>query len=341
MNYKILKPSFGTQNLITILKKISNFATHFLKLMKEKILFIVNPVSGGKAKDAFPAIVKHYFEEDSYSIIQTNRSGHATEIVKKGIIDGYTQFVAVGGDGTVNEIAKSLINTDFKIGIIPFGSGNGLARHNKIPMDLRRAISTIKEGFSIKIDTCLLNGNPFVNMAGVGFDAYIGSLFGKDKKRGFKSYIKTTTKEFNSYKSQDYKITIDGKTFEEKAFLVSFANSSQYGNNAYISPEADIADGKLNVTLLKPFQFSNVPELVFRLFLKNIHKSKLVKTFIASQKIVVERISDDIFHLDGEPFMGDKILDISILPSSLQLIVPESVAKQNSKNNHSKMLSLA
>ncbi len=304
--------------------------------MQNKILFVVNPVSGGKTKESIPQVIKHYFKNQEIDIIFTNKSGDATEIVKKGIIDGFTTFVAVGGDGTVNEIAKALINTNFVLGILPFGSGNGLARHNKIPMDLHEAILTLKSNFYIKIDTCSLNQNPFINMAGVGFDAHIGQLFGKDKKRGFKSYVKTTIQEFKNYIPQQYTIKVNGKTYTEKAFLVSFANSSQYGNNAYISPKADISDGKINVTLLKPFGFWGLFDIVSRLFLKTIHLSNYVITFESSKEIEIERNNTGVYHLDGEPYWGFDKIKIGIVPLSLNLIVPEEVYKKNSKYTTSK-----
>ncbi|TAG51771.1 MAG: diacylglycerol kinase family lipid kinase [Cytophagales bacterium] len=301
--------------------------------MDLKILFIVNPVSGGKTKESIPEVIKNNFIDYKFEIFFTNHIGHATEITKKGILEGFNLFIAVGGDGTVNEIAKCLINTNLKIGIIPFGSGNGLARHNKIPVDLLKSIQNIKENYSIKIDTCTLNNEPFINMAGVGFDAHIGSLFGKDKKRGFKSYIKTTILEFKTYISQEYKIKINDKTFIQKAFLVSFANSSQYGNNAFISPEAVINDGKLNVTIIKPFGIFGLFDIAIRLFMKNIHHSSNVLTFETAKEIEIERKNKDVFHLDGEPYQGDKNLKISIIPESLELIVPKEIAIKNKYNS--------
>lgn len=304
--------------------------------MQDKILFIVNPVSGGKTKESIPQVINHYFKDKKIDIIFTNKTGHATEIVKKGIDQGFTTFVAVGGDGTVNEIAKALINTHYNLGILPFGSGNGLARHNKIPMDLHEAILTLKSNFSIKIDTCTLNQNPFINMAGVGFDAHIGQLFGKDKKRGFKSYIKTTIQEFKNYLPQKYTLFINRKKITEKAFLVSFANSSQYGNNAYISPEAQITDGKLNVTWIKPFGFFGFFDIAIRLFLKNIHHSNHVITFESSDEIEIVREKEGVYHLDGEPYQGPKNIKIAILPLSLNLIVPEEIYNNNTKNSTSR-----
>lgn len=299
-----------------------------------KTLFVINPISGRKSKEALPAIIAHYFDNETYKIVWTDKAGHAPELVKKGIEDGFTHFIAVGGDGTVNEVAKTLVGTNLAMGIIPFGSGNGLARHNKIFMDLRRALIIAKQAKTKKIDTCLLNGVPFINMAGVGFDAHIGELFAKSKGRGFQTYITTTITEYKNYVPNAYKVYADGKQIALDAFLISFANSSQYGNNAFIAPKADIADGMIDVCILKPFPKWKIAEIAYRLFAKNIDKSEYVETFKA-KTIKVERASEGVLHVDGEPFLSGKSLEVSILPKSLNLIVHESVADKVSRTDKS------
>lgn len=297
-----------------------------------KTLFVINPISGRKSKEALPAIIEHYFDKETYKIVWTDKPGHAPTLVKNGIEDGFTHFIAVGGDGTVNEVAKTLVGTNFAMGIIPFGSGNGLARHNKINMDLRRALIIAKEAKIKCIDTCQLNGVPFINMAGVGFDAHIGELFAKSKGRGFQTYIKTTINEFRNYVPKSYKVFADGKEISLDAFLISFANSSQYGNNAFIAPKADIADGLIDVCILKPFPKWKIAEIAYRLFAKNIDESEYVKTFKA-KSIVVERAKEGVLHVDGEPFLSNKRLEVSILPKSLNLIVHESLADKITKSS--------
>lgn len=296
-----------------------------------KTLFIINPISGGKSKETLPTIIGHYFENESYKIVWTDKAGHATDLVTAGIRDGFTHYIAVGGDGTVNEVAKTLIGTDFAMGIIPFGSGNGLARHNKIHMDLRRALILTKEAKIKRIDTCTLNDIPFINMAGVGFDAHIGAIFDKSKGRGFQRYITTTINEYKNYIPQSYKVYANGLELTQDAFLISFANSSQYGNNAFIAPQADIADGLLDVCILKPFPKLKIAEIAYRLFAKNIDKSIYVKTFKANS-LVIERQNEGVIHVDGEPFQTGKRLEIKVFPKSLNLIVAESVADKSSKS---------
>jgi YegS/Rv2252/BmrU family lipid kinase len=291
-----------------------------MKNKESKKLFIVNPISGGKNKEYLPELIEKYFDKKSYKIVFTERPEHATELALNGIKEGFTDFIAAGGDGTVNEVAKALINTNFNLGILPFGSGNGLARHNGIPMNIEKAISLIKKNKATRIDTCELNNQPFINMSGVGFDAHIGKLFAKSKTRGFKTYFSTTINEFKNYKSQKYSITADGQKINEKAFLISFANSSQYGNNAYIAPNAKMDDGLLDVCIMKPFPPLSVIDLGFRLFTKNIDKSQYVQT-IKAKEIIVERENEGEIHLDGEPFESGKTLKIRVVPKSLNLLI--------------------
>ena len=287
---------------------------------ESKKLFIINPISGGKDKHYLPALLLKYFDKKSFDIAYTERPEHATELALEGIENGYSDFIAVGGDGTVSEVAKALINTNFNLGILPFGSGNGLARHNGIPMNIEKALQLIAENTTIRIDTCELNDQPFINMSGVGFDAHIGKLFAQSKTRGFSTYFNTTINEFINYKSQYYSITADGKKIDEKAFLISFANSSQYGNNAFIAPHASIQDGLVDVCIMKPFPPLSIIDLGFKLFTKNIDKSQYVQT-IKAKEIVVEREHAGEIHLDGEPHQSGKTLRIKVVPSSLNLLI--------------------
>lgn len=285
-----------------------------------KILFIINPIAGGKDKKELPTLVEKYFSKDSYKITYTNHRNHASELTRQGILDGFTHFIAAGGDGTVNEVAKELINTNFNLGILPFGSGNGLARHIGIPMNIEKALELIHENQMIRIDTCELNNMPFINVSGVGFDAHIGKLFSKSKTRGFSTYLNTTINEFLNYKSEKYDITADGIHLTEDAFLISFANSSQYGNNAYIAPNASLVDGLCDVCIMKPFPALSVFNLGFRLFAKNIDESQYLQT-IQAKEIVIERVNRGEIHIDGEPKESGKTLKIKVIPRSLNILI--------------------
>ena len=249
--------------------------------VKDKILFLINPISGTLNKKQLPEIIQKLINKDVFDaeIVITKYKGEATEIVRQKLIDGVRYFVAVGGDGTVNEIAKSLINTQATMGIIPVGSGNGLARHLQISLKPELAIQTINQKNFLAIDYGLINNAPFFCTCGVGFDALIGEKFAQCKGRGLSNYVKTTIREYFNYEPELYQITIDDeRTIERQAFLITFANGSQYGNNAYIAPGADISDGQLDMCILSPFKLYKAPGIGIRLFSKNIDKSSRRET---------------------------------------------------------------
>ncbi|MGC9373531.1 MAG: diacylglycerol/lipid kinase family protein [Bacteroidales bacterium] len=291
--------------------------------MKVKILFVINPVSGKKSKDFVPALIKQTFYEEHYDlkIIYTLFSGEATHIVKQYFNKGYKKVVAVGGDGTVNEVASAITETDAVLGIVPTGSGNGLARHLKIPMNIKKALGIIKKGHPIKIDFGMINDQKFFCTTGVGFDAHIGHVFSKAHTRGFVSYLKATLSEFKQYQPMRYEISMNGTTYMRDAFLITFANASQYGNNAHIAPKAIINDGKIDVSIMRSFPIISAPNLGTRLFIKTIDKSHYVETF-QCKKIVVKRKEPGVVHFDGEPVEMGEILNIKVVPKGLYVIVP-------------------
>jgi YegS/Rv2252/BmrU family lipid kinase len=289
--------------------------------MKEKILFIINPISGNKSKKDIPNLIEKVFPNCEYylKIVVTQFAGEATQIVKQHVLKGFNKIVAVGGDGTVNEVASGLVETDAVLGIIPLGSGNGLARHLKIPLKPEKALIFIKEATPRKIDFGKINDRKFFCTTGVGFDAHIGDVFSKLEGRGFGNYIKATVSEFRRYKPQRYEISMNGTTIMRDAFLITFANASQYGNNAYIAPDADISDGKLEVAILKQFPIVTAPSMGVRLFLKNIDKSSYIETF-QCESVVLKRSSSDVIHFDGEPEEMGEILNVKIVPRGLNVL---------------------
>ena len=293
-------------------------------LVKEKILFLINPISGTKHKGHLPGMIIELIDTTIFDVevVITKFKGEATDIVRQKLLDNYRYFVAVGGDGTVNEIAKALINTKGIMGIIPVGSGNGLARHLHIPLQPRKAIQIINKLKYQAIDYGLINNSPFFCTCGVGFDALIGEKFAQCKGRGLANYVKTTIKEYFNYKPEMYQITIDNeRTINRPAFLITFANGSQYGNNAYIAPNADICDGKLDICIISPFRLFRAPEIGFRLFAKNIDKSSLMYSERASH-ILLERASEGVVHFDGEPHRMGKSIEISLVNNGLNVIIP-------------------
>ncbi len=289
----------------------------------KKILFIVNPVSGVGRKNIVVKLIKKQLDKQQfdYRITYTQAPKHATELAHEAAAKNFYAVVAIGGDGTVNEIGKGLVGTQTAMAFLPAGSGNGLARHLKIPINLSKAMSVINSGRIISIDTVNMNNEMYVGMAGIGFDAHIGWKFATFGKRGFWSYVKIFLREYPKYKAQDYEICLDGKTISKNAFLISFANGSQYGNNAAIAPEADLQDGLLDVCVLKNFPLYSVPYLAWRLFNQLMHQSKYMETF-RTKEILIKQNSDAA-HIDGEPVQLGKELKIKVNPLSLKVIVPQ------------------
>ena len=228
---------------------------------KKKIIFIINPISGvGKQRLVETAIDKTLDKSIfDYDISYTSAPKHATELSKDAACKNYDIVVAVGGDGSINEVAKGIIGSNCTLGIIPIGSGNGLARHFNIPFDISQAIEVINKCNTIKIDTATINEQLFLSIAGVGFDALVANKFAKGKRRGFWSYFKITVREYPKYKPKKYSLTIDGKKMIRRALLVSFANSNQFGYNTSIAPMAIINDGFLDVCILKKVPIVKAP----------------------------------------------------------------------------------
>jgi len=287
-------------------------------LLKRKALFIINPISGGKKKDGVPKLIDKQFDGEA-TIVFTHGVSHASEVAAEAI-DKYDIIVAVGGDGTVNEIASALVGSNAVLGILPFGSGNGLSRFLGIPMNIEKAIANLNTGNIAVIDSAQANGKAFFNMAGMGFDAHISEAFSHGEKRGFITYVKTSLQEVIKYKSQTYNIEIDDAVYNRKAFMLSFANSSQYGNNAHVSPQASVQDGLLDVCVIKPFPLYRFPEMCIRMFTKTANKSSFVE-IIRGKHIIVKRDNPAPMHLDGEPEIAGKEIEINIVPCSLKVIV--------------------
>ncbi|MEN8121548.1 MAG: YegS/Rv2252/BmrU family lipid kinase [Bacteroidota bacterium] len=289
--------------------------------MKKKILYIINPVSGVKKSKNLEKIINAETNRKlfDWEIKFTDFQGHGKEIAKWAIENNFNIVVAVGGDGTVNEISSALINTDTIFGIIPKGSGNGLARFLKIPVNISKAVKLINQMNVFKMDSILLNDFHYVNMAGIGFDAHIAHLFANYGKRGFKSYIELIFKEFKKYESKYYKLVIDGKPIKEQAFLISFANSSQFGNEAHIAPLAEINDGLIDVCILNNFPKYRVLGIIYQLYTKRLLKNKYYKVYKAKQ-LELKSDKELIAHIDGDPINLGNNLKIKILPQSLNVI---------------------
>jgi diacylglycerol kinase (ATP) len=294
----------------------------------KKVLFIINKFSGGGFHPAFEGKIIDACEQHNLeSTIEFTRSrGHATELARSAVEKkNFDLVVAVGGDGTVNEVANGLVHSPVPMAILPKGSGNGLARHLGIPMDIPKAIQTLFKSQIIAMDTFTLNGKLSLNVSGIGFDGHVANLFKDSTKRGLQGYAKVTLNEFVRFKEFEADITMAEKSLTRKGFIIAIANSSQYGNNARIAPAASVCDELLHVCFLK-----KVP--AYRLdFIYNFFAGKIEDTsfceIMESRNMTIKVNTPVAFHIDGEPCGVDTQFRIEILPASLKMMVPVSSLK--------------
>lgn len=287
-----------------------------------KIVFIINPVSGTGKQKNIDKIIEGFSNryEIPVELKYTTHAGHATQLAKEYLEKDVQRLAIVGGDGSVNELAKTLCGTKACLAIVPTGSGNGLARHLKIPLNIKQAVDRVFSGHPKEMDIGQLEDHLFLSTAGFGFDAHVAHLFAHQKKRGFATYIKTVRKELFKYKPFEFSLEMNGEKISEKAFMLSAANIPQFGNNFTINPMANECDGLLNFTLIKPFPSYKIPGMVNKFFRGSIHRSKYFSDYKA------ERFSIDLphqyAHVDGEPILlKDQKVDISIKSKALKVIV--------------------
>jgi diacylglycerol kinase (ATP) len=289
-----------------------------------KLRFIFNPKSGHNARNPHLLHRAREFiqrQQLDATVVATAHPRHATELARTAIAEGCDVIVAIGGDGTMNEVATALINTPATLGLIPCGSGNGLGRHLGIPNPGQGAFRNLLNGTVRVIDTGEANGRPFFNVMGLGFDAEISHRFTTVARRGFSAYIGITLKAWRSYVPPEVRIQGGGQDLTTRAFILSVANSDQFGNNCYIAPGARVDDGLLNLTVLQPVNLIQSIPLGLRLFTKQVGGSRHAITLIG-QSFVVERSSPGLIHTDGEPFNTDAKVTVSVRPASLRVLVP-------------------
>ncbi|MES2779120.1 MAG: diacylglycerol kinase family protein [Bacteroidota bacterium] len=291
--------------------------------MKKKIAFIINPISGGINKEKFPSLIGRYLDRNQFEVeINFTRSAeHNLELAQQAVEQKKDVVIAVGGDGTINNVAKFMVNTGIMFGIVPQGSGNGLARHLRIPLNNMKALQIINKLHRKNIDAGMANDHFFVNVAGAGFDAHVSWMFANAPKRGFWSYTKITLNEFASYKPQSYELIVDGETVTRDAFIICVANGSQYGNNAFIAPQANLDDGLFDISVMKPFKMHQMPAIGLEMFMKKYNNSRYVDA-LKGENIIIKREHKGVFNIDGEPVMMDKDIHIRMLPEALKVIVP-------------------
>lgn len=288
---------------------------------RKRILFVVNPISGGKKKTAFNKQILEVLDLEKFdpTFKITDHANHAFELGKAAIEEGYDAVVAVGGDGTINELGSAIMGTDMPLGIIPEGSGNGLALYLGIPLNESAAIRRINRFETVEVDTGEINGRHFFNIAGLGFDASVSDHFATENIRGPIGYLRSAVNVLSNFKPSTYTLIIDGKKYQKEAFMISVANSPQYGNNAYIAPQASITDGILDVCVVQKFPLYLLPKMLFHLFTKSADQSDYVE-ILPGKSIRIVRDEKGPVHVDGEPVEMGTTLDITIKHKSLKII---------------------
>jgi len=285
-----------------------------------KVLFIVNPLSVKRKGINLERLIENNLDHASfdYRIIYTEYHNHAAELAETYRSD-YRIVVAAGGDGTVNQVSQALVAYDNILGLIPLGSGNGLARDLGIPSNIGKSIKRINLLNTRVIDSGVIGGRHFTNIAGIGFDAEIAHDFAGSVRRGLTGYAGSVIRKFFSYKAREYTIRTDRGERSLEAFLISFANTGQYGNNAYISPDAKPDDGLLDICIIKKFPLHMAPVLAAKLFFKNISSSKYIEILRVKK---ISLVSEQLIlgHIDGEPVGFDREVSIEIKEKSLAVL---------------------
>jgi YegS/Rv2252/BmrU family lipid kinase len=297
----------------------------------QNVTLIINPISGGTSNKQ-PLIKKVYTrlsrDNADVDVKYTSHRGEATQFALAAARAKRDMVVAIGGDGTINEVASGLVNTDVRLGIIPLGSGNGLARSLNIPMNTRRAVQLLNAGREYAIDVGKLNGRFFFLVAGVGFDALVGKSFDEHHTRGAIPYFYLSTRQYLHFQAEHLRVTFDGRVLEIAPFVLAVANGLQYGNNAYIAPQAKLNDGIFDLTIIHRIEVSQLLNAVTKLFTQRITDFAEAE-FHQTREVTIERDSAGPINLDGEAVHESARLDISMLPASLKVIAPPDAAGLN------------
>ncbi|MBR5158768.1 MAG: diacylglycerol kinase family lipid kinase [Bacteroidaceae bacterium] len=291
---------------------------------KRKIVFVYNPTSGTIRLIPVIPIIERFVNRDLYdfSIVSTQYSGHATELARQYAAQNYDAVIAVGGDGTVNEVGRGLIGTNTALGIIPCGSGNGLARHLGIPMDPFKAVKWLDKSIFSEIDYGMIDNHPFFCTCGVGFDAKVTDTFSKAGTRGVLTYMESILREIATYKDKTYKLSFDNSSETFDCFIVTCANADQWGNNAFIAPTASMQDGLMDVVVIHPFTPLDAPLMAFQLFNKMIDRNPKV-TVRKCSHMTITRDSDGPAHYDGEPVTLGKQIHVKMIKGGLKVLIPD------------------
>jgi YegS/Rv2252/BmrU family lipid kinase len=306
-----------------------------------KLRFVINPRSGRPRRiAAIIGLLKDLLSQRALDadMVTTEGPGHATEIARDAAAAGCLRIVAVGGDGTVNEVAQALIHTPAALGLVPCGSGNGLALHLGLPRSLAEALelATGTAGRIAELDTGTANGLPFVNVMGLGLDADVSRRFNGLRRRGLPAYTRTVLAAFLGRRTERCRVSVGGHHEVVDALLVAVANSDQYGNQAKIAPHARVDDGVLDLVAVRPVGLAGAALLGAQLFMGSIDRSPRVRRMRGS-RFLIERPSAGIIHTDGETHMASACVEVLVRPRSLRLIVPADCAAIAPAEDHAAM----
>lgn len=293
-------------------------------MQKKKVIwFVINPISGIRRKDTIPGIISSELNTDifEYELKFTTHKGHGFEIGREAVERSIDIVCAVGGDGSVHDVGTALIGTSVTLAILPAGSGNGLARHLKIPLDISKAVHCINKNYSIQMDTVKVNESPVLGFGGFGLDALIAKRFDQDNKRGFWVYVKHVLKEFFKYHPINFTIDTNGEIKKLPALMCTVANTSEFGNGFIVSPKSDPTDGKLELVILKPFSFWKIPFVVRNYFKGSLQKDTLSE--VITFKTATIEMNNSLGHYDGEPATVPNKVTIEVVPKSLQILIQE------------------
>lgn len=291
--------------------------------MNKRFRLIINPASGTVGKMRILPNLQKKMERLGldYEVVVTKGLGHAKELAIEAAAEGYYGVLACGGDGTVNDVATGIINTNTALGIIPTGSGNGLARHLGIPIDVNSSLDVIAEDNVILSDFGTANGKPFFCTFGVGFDAKVSERCIRERRRGIMMYLKSALREYIKFTPEEYMIEVNGHVISEHAFLVVCCNASQYGNNAFIAPHASVTDGELDITIVHAGNPIKHAIAGLTIMAGLIRKNTFVNVVRASS-IRIIRKTDSVAHIDGDALCMPATIDIECHHSQLRVFAP-------------------
>jgi YegS/Rv2252/BmrU family lipid kinase len=292
-------------------------------MMKNRVFFIINRFSGRGYRQSLEQEILARCEESGLrpTLEFTGHPGHATELAGQAAAENFPMVFAVGGDGTVNEAASGLVRTGTALGIVPRGSGNGLARHLGIPMAPAKALGLLGAHQVVSMDALLINGRYSFNVSGIGFDGHVAGKFGQNGKRGLAGYVSAALREFPGFKEFGVDAKVDGLPLQQRAFIVAFANSSQFGNGATIAPGASLCDGKMDLCLIRKPSYLQVGSFLGKLFTGRLDRSKSVKIVRATEfSAVLDRSTAG--HIDGEPCAPATVFSVRLEPACLKILAP-------------------